>query len=77
MSVMSQAIIVGNYDLAVWLFDKGDYSDDQLKSDISMLERFPVDESAPGNVYRLMLADMLREKGYEVTPWTRGQATDK
>ncbi len=76
-SVMSSATIVGKYDLAVWLFDKANYSDEQLKSDISMLEKFPVDESAPGNVYRLMLADKLREKGYEVNPWTRNQASDK
>jgi hypothetical protein len=42
-----------------------------------MLEEVPVNESAPGNFYRLKLADMLREKGYEVTPWTRGKAAEK
>lgn len=71
MSVMSEAILVRKYELAVWLLDKGDYSDEQLRTDIGMLERQRVDESAPGNAYRLILADMLREKGYEVTPWTR------
>ncbi|ASJ74305.1 ankyrin repeat domain-containing protein [Granulosicoccus antarcticus] len=76
-SVMSLAIMIGRYDLALLLFDKGNYTGDQLKSDISMLERFPVDESAPGNVYRLKLADKFRERGFQITPWTRGETTEK
>ena len=77
MSVMSQAIIIGRYELAVWLFDKGNYTDEQLRSDIRMLEKFPVDESAPGNTYRLILADLFRERGYQINPWTRGKSPDK
>lgn len=73
MSVMSAAIIVRKYDLAAWLFDKGAYSEDQLDTDIHLLETIPVNESAPGNVYRLRLADLFRQKGYEVNLWTRGK----
>ncbi|NND73300.1 MAG: hypothetical protein HKN43_17125 [Rhodothermales bacterium] len=77
MSVMSEAILVGKYELAVWLFDKATYSQEQLATDISMLETQKVDESAAGNFYRLMLADLFREKGYEVTPWTRKKPATK
>lgn len=76
-SVMSEAIIVGKYDLAVWLFDKGDYTDEQLKSDINMLQIFPVNESAPINKYRLKLAELFRQRGYEVDLWTRDQNAGK
>lgn len=75
MSVMSEAIIIGKYELAVWLFDKGNYSDVQLRSDIGMLERHIVDEAAPGNHYRLKLAELFRQKGYKVNLWTKDKNT--
>ena len=73
MSVMSEAVIVGKYELAVWLFDKAEYTNEQLENDVRMIERFPVNESSPQNEYRLKLAELLRQKGYEVTPWTRNK----
>jgi len=72
-SVMSAAVIVGKYDLAVWLFDKANYSNEQLETDIRMIERFPVNEYSRQNDYRLELAELLRQRGYEVTPWTRNK----
>lgn len=76
MSVLSEAVINSEFELAVWLFDKANYSDVQLLSDVRMLERFPYDESAPGNVHRLRLAELLRQRGFEVNPWTKDRAAD-
>lgn len=76
MSAMAQAAMVGKYDLAVWLSDKGKYSYAQIQTVIYGLENFPVDESNPRNVPRLELVERIRSQGFEVKPWTRTKPKD-
>ncbi|MGQ7848430.1 ankyrin repeat domain-containing protein [Granulosicoccus sp. 3-233] len=76
MSVMSEAILVRKYELADWLFNKGNYTDAQLRTDASILQRQKVNESSAQNIHRLTLAEKLRESGYEVRLWSRGEESD-
>lgn len=76
LSVLAEAAMVGKYHLASWLVDKGNYSEAQMKTVISGIENFPVDESAPGNVHRLKLAQLIREQGFEVNAWTKEKSLD-
>lgn len=71
MSILAEAVIVRKYDLAVWLVDKGDYSDEQVASVIYMIEKSPVDESATINEARLELVQRIRDLGFKISPWTR------
>lgn len=73
---LSLAVMVRKYELAVYLLNKARYHEEELKSIVRILERSAVDETSAWNKYRLELADMLREKGYEVTPWTRQKDPD-
>ena len=71
LSVLAEATMVSKYDLAIWLLDKGNYSDAQIQTVITGIEMFPVDELNPRNALRLELAERIRELGFEVNPWVK------
>ncbi len=73
---LSLSVMVRKYEIAVYLLDKSQYPEEELESIVSMLESSPVNEASKWNDYRLELAELLRQRGYEVTPWTRNKEVE-
>lgn len=71
MSTFAETAALNKYDFAVWLLDKGDYSDEQIATVIYMIDTFPINEKNRLNNFRLELVERLRNLGFEVSPWTR------
>jgi len=68
-SALSLAAIYRSYDMAVWLFDKGAYSEGQLETVVYLLENSKVWSESPQNIFRLQLIELFRKEGIDVDPW--------
>lgn len=69
-SLLSMTALSSNYDIAIWLFENTEYRPEQIQAVVSFIETSPFPSEVPQNINRLKLAELLREQGYEVTPWS-------
>lgn len=65
-SLLSEAVLVGKHDLAVWFLENGDYSDSQIGTVVDLIQRFPLPDSFDKKTYEGELVAMLRSKGIQV-----------
>ena len=68
-SVLSEAVLVNKYDLALWIYQNGSFSNAQMNTVKRLIEFLPFPSDSPEFEYRAKLVESMKLQGIVVVPW--------